>query len=167
MERLTWLGAQQRFPDGVPAPIRQTINHELKFVADLKYAPYFLTVYDNVRYARNNEILCQGRGSVTNSNVCYCLGIIEVGPERADLLFERFISPERNESPDIDVDFEYKRQEEVVQNIYQKYGRERSGIAKSISTYCSRSAMREVGKVFGLTEDTVGALLGTVWVRFR
>ena len=163
LERLTWLGAQQRFPDGVPAPIRQTINHELKIIADLKYAPYFLTVYDIVRFARNNKILCQGRGSAANSSVCYCLGVTEVDPVKVDLLFERFISPERNEPPDIDVDFEHERREEVIQYIYQKYSRERSGIAASVRTYRSRSAMREVGKVFGLTEDIVGALSGTVW----
>ena len=163
LERLTWIGAQQRFPDGIPDPIRQTINHELSIITDLKYAPYFLTVYDIVRFAREQNILCQGRGSAANSNVCYCLGITEVDPAKVDLLFERFISPERNEPPDIDVDFEHERREEVIQYIYQKYGRERAGISATVSTYRSRSAMREVGKVFGLTEDIVGALSGTVW----
>ena len=122
-----------------------------------------MTVYDIVRFAREQNILCQGRGSAANSNVCYCLGITEVDPAKVDLLFERFISPERNEPPDIDVDFEHERREEVIQYIYQKYGRERAGISATVSTYRSRSAMREVGKVFGLTEDIVGALSGTVW----
>ncbi len=165
LERLTEEGAQRRYPDGVPDKVGKTISHELKLVADLDYAPYFLTVYDIVRFARTRGILCQGRGSAANSAVCFCLGITEVDPERADLLFERFISPERREPPDIDVDFEHERREEVIQYIYAKYGRERAGLAATVITYRSRSALREVGKVFGLSEDAAGALSGMVWGR--
>ncbi|MEP3277930.1 MAG: error-prone DNA polymerase [Stappiaceae bacterium] len=163
LERLTWEGTKNRFPDGLPDGVEKTINHELKLIAELEYAPYFLTVYDIVRFARDKEILCQGRGSAANSAVCFCLGITEVDPRRADLLFERFISPERREPPDIDVDFEHERREEVIQYIYEKYGRDRAGLAATVITYRSRSAVREVGKVFGLSEDAVGALSGTVW----
>jgi len=165
LERLTLEGAKRRYPEGVPDKIRATIDHELKLVADLDYAPYFLTVYDIVRFARTRGILCQGRGSAANSVVCFCLGITEVDPTRADLLFERFISPERREPPDIDVDFEHERREEVIQYIYAKYGRERAGLAATVITYRSRSALREVGKVFGLSEDAIASLAGTVWGR--
>ncbi|CTQ69248.1 error-prone DNA polymerase [Roseibium alexandrii] len=165
LERLTLEGAKRRYPEGVPDKIRSTIDHELKLVADLDYAPYFLTVYDIVRFARTRGILCQGRGSAANSVVCFCLGITEVDPTRADLLFERFISPERREPPDIDVDFEHERREEVIQYIYAKYGRERAGLAATVITYRSRSALREVGKVFGLSEDAISSLAGTVWGR--
>ncbi|EEE43213.1 error-prone DNA polymerase [Roseibium alexandrii] len=165
LERLTLEGAKRRYPEGVPNKIRSTIDHELKLVADLDYAPYFLTVYDIVRFARTRGILCQGRGSAANSVVCFCLGITEVDPTRADLLFERFISPERREPPDIDVDFEHERREEVIQYIYAKYGRERAGLAATVITYRSRSALREVGKVFGLSEDAIASLAGTVWGR--
>ncbi|MEP4768760.1 MAG: error-prone DNA polymerase [Roseibium sp.] len=165
LERLTEVGAKRRYPDGVPEKIRTTIDHELKLVAELEYAPYFLTVYDIVRFARTRSILCQGRGSAANSAVCFCLGITEVDPTRADLLFERFISPERREPPDIDVDFEHERREEVIQYIYAKYGRERAGLAATVTTYRSRSALREVGKVFGLSEDAISSLSGTVWGR--
>lgn len=163
LERLTAEGVRQRYPGGAPDKVKKAIAHELHLVAELEYAPYFLTVYDIVRFARSRGILCQGRGSAANSAVCFCLGITEVDPERADLLFERFISPERREPPDIDVDFEHERREEVIQYIYEKYGRERAGLAATVITYRTRSALREVGKVFGLSEDAIGALSGTVW----
>jgi DNA-directed DNA polymerase III PolC len=156
-------GATKRYPQGVPEKVRAAIAHELALITQLSYAPYFLTVYDIVRYARSQGILCQGRGSAANSAVCFCLGITEVDPGRADLLFERFISPERREPPDIDVDFEHERREEVIQYIYGKYGRERAGIAATIISYRGRSAIREVGKAFGLSEDTIGALSSSIW----
>ena len=156
-------GARQRYPDGIPEKVRAGIAHELKLIAQLDYAPYFLTVHDIVRYARAQGILCQGRGSAANSAVCFCLGVTEVDPARADLLFERFISPERREPPDIDVDFEHERREEVIQYIYRKYGRERAGIAATVISYRGRSAIREVGKAFGLSEDTIGALSSSIW----
>ncbi|MTH98083.1 error-prone DNA polymerase [Roseibium sp. RKSG952] len=165
LERLAEEGANTRYPDGVPKKVRLAISYELALVRELEYAPYFLTVHDVVRFARSRGILCQGRGSAANSVVCFCLGITEVDPERADLLFERFISPERREPPDIDVDFEHERREEVIQYIYEKYGRERAGLAATVITYRSRSALREVGKVFGLSEDAIGALAGMVWGR--
>ena len=132
-------------------------------IAALDYAPYFLTVHDIVRFARSRGILCQGRGSAANSAVCFCLGITEVDPARFDLLFERFISPERNEPPDIDVDFEHERREEVIQYLYQRYGRERAGLAAAVITYRTRSAIRETAKVFGLSDDVITALNGTAW----
>jgi error-prone DNA polymerase len=132
-------------------------------IAQLQYAPYFLTVHDIVNFARSRNILCQGRGSAANSAVCYCLGVTEVDPQRGDLLFERFISSERREPPDIDVDFEHERREEVIQYIYGKYGRERAGIAATVISYRGRSAIREVGKAFGLSEDTIGALSSSIW----
>jgi len=160
---LTYEGARQRYPHGLPDKVRASIEHELALIAQLQYAPYFLTVYDIVRYAHAQKILCQGRGSAANSAVCFCLAITEVDPERADLLFERFISPERREPPDIDVDFEHERREEVIQYIYGKYGRERAGIAATVISYRGRSAIREVGKAFGLSEDTIGALSSSIW----
>lgn len=163
LERLAEEGARQRFPAGLPEKILATLDHELKLIARLSFAAYFLTVHDIIRFARSRGILCQGRGSAANSVVCYCLGITEVSPETCGLLFERFISEERGEPPDIDVDFEHERREEVMQYIYNKYGRERAGLAATVITYRSRSAVREVGKVFGLSEDAVGALSGTVW----
>jgi len=158
-------GAKFRYPDGIPDRVRTKLAEELKIIAGRQYAPYFLTVHDIVRFARDpkNNILCQGRGSAANSVVCYCLGITEVDPAHANLLFERFISPNRNEPPDIDVDFEHERREEVMQYIYRKYTRERAGIAATVITYRTRSAIRDVGKVFGLSEDTVGALASTTW----
>ncbi|MDP2294142.1 MAG: DNA polymerase III subunit alpha [Pseudolabrys sp.] len=156
-------GAARRYPGGVPPPVRATLDHELALIAQLEYAPYFLTVHDIVRYARAQGILCQGRGSAANSAVCFCLGVTEVDPDRADLLFERFISPERREPPDIDVDFEHERREEVIQYIYGKYGRDRAGIAATVISYRGRSAIREVGKVFGLSEDAIGALASSIW----
>ena len=163
LTHLTYEGAAQRYPQGLPEKVRATIEHELALIAQLQYAPYFLTVYDIVRYARSQKILCQGRGSAANSAVCFCLGVTEVDPDRADLLFERFISPERREPPDIDVDFEHERREEVIQYIYGKYGRERAGIAATVISYRGRSAIREVGKAFGLSEDTIGALSSSIW----
>ena len=163
LTHLTYEGAAKRYPQGLPEKVRATIEHELTLIAQLQYAPYFLTVYDIVRFARSQKILCQGRGSAANSAVCFCLGVTEVDPDRADLLFERFISPERREPPDIDVDFEHERREEVIQYIYGKYGRERAGIAATVICYRGRSAIREVGKAFGLSEDTIGALSSSIW----
>ncbi|MGE3934403.1 MAG: error-prone DNA polymerase [Rhodospirillaceae bacterium] len=163
LERLTWAGAAERYPAGVPEKVQRALAHELALVADLNYAPYFLTVHDIVRYARRKGILCQGRGSAANSAVCYCLGITAVDPGRMDLLFERFISAERNEPPDIDVDFEHERREEVIQYVYARYGRARAGIAATVIHYRTRSAIRDVGKALGLSADTVDALAGTIW----
>ncbi|WP_310618460.1 error-prone DNA polymerase [Flexibacterium corallicola] len=165
LEHLVGEGVELRYPQGVPDKVLQTIRHELDLIEELEYAPYFLTVYDIVKFARSQNILCQGRGSAANSVVCFCLGITEVDPERADLLFERFISPERREPPDIDVDFEHERREDVIQYIYKKYGRERAGLAATVITYRSRSALREVAKVFGLSQEVGGALARTVWGR--
>jgi error-prone DNA polymerase len=161
--RLTREGAAWRYPAGVPAKVEASLAHELKLIRELRYEAYFLTVWDIVRFAKGEGILCQGRGSAANSAVCYCLGVTEVDPETSDLLFERFISPERGEPPDIDVDFEHERREQVIQYVYEKYGRDRAGIAATVITYRSRSAAREIGKVFGLSEDAVGALAGNVW----
>ncbi|MBN9021331.1 MAG: error-prone DNA polymerase, partial [Rhizobiales bacterium] len=163
LARLAAEGAAWRYPDGVPDKVRGMVAHELALIAQKQYALYFLTVHDIVRFARSREILCQGRGSAANSAVCFCLGITEVNPETSDLLFERFISPERDEPPDIDVDFEHERREEVMQYIYGKYGRDRAGIAATVISYRTRSALREVGKAFGLSDDTIGALSGTIW----
>jgi len=163
LERLTRAGAGARYPEGVPDKVERQLAHELALVAELGYAPYFLTVHDIVREARARGILCQGRGSAANSAVCYCLGITSVDPARLDLLFERFISAERGEPPDIDVDFEHERREEVIQYIYGKYGRDRAALAATVISYRSKSAIREVGKVLGLSEDVTGALAGTVW----
>ncbi|HME30787.1 MAG TPA: error-prone DNA polymerase [Pseudolabrys sp.] len=160
---LTYENAAHRYPQGIPDKVRANLEHELKLIAQLQYAPYFLTVHDIVRFARSQGILCQGRGSAANSAVCYCLGVTEIDPDRADLLFERFISPERREPPDIDVDFEHERREEVIQYIYRKYGREHAGIAATVISYRGRSAIREVGKAFGLSEDTIGALSSSIW----
>ncbi|MEM6763244.1 MAG: error-prone DNA polymerase, partial [Pseudomonadota bacterium] len=161
--RLTYDGVEKRFPGGASPDVMKTIAHELDLIAKLDYAPYFLTVYDVVRFARERGILAQGRGSAANSAVCFCLGITEVDPTRGDLLFERFISPERREPPDIDVDFEHERREEVIQYVYDKYGRDRAGIAATVITYRARSAAREIGKALGLSEDAVSALSGTIW----
>ena len=163
LERLVAIGLEQRYPEGAPQKVLAAIAHETKLIARLAYAPYFLTVYDIVRFARSKGILCQGRGSAANSAICYCLGITEVNPEKVDLLFERFISEERQEPPDIDVDFEHERREEVIQYIYSKYGRERAGLAATVISYRARSAIRDVGKVFGLSEDAITALSGTRW----
>ncbi|HLJ18766.1 MAG TPA: error-prone DNA polymerase, partial [Stellaceae bacterium] len=163
LEQLTAEGARERYPDGVPDKIAKQLAHELALIAELRYAPYFLTVHDIVRFARSRDILCQGRGSAANSAVCYCLGITAVDPARLDLLFERFISAERNEPPDIDVDFEHERREEVIQYIYGKYGRERAGLAATVICYRSRGAIREVGKTLGLSPDVTERLAKTIW----
>jgi error-prone DNA polymerase len=163
LEAFAEAGARARYPKGVPERTREALAHELALIAALGYAPYFLTVHDIVRFARTRGILCQGRGSAANSAVCFCLGITEVDPARFDLLFERFISPERNEPPDIDVDFEHERREEVIQYIYRRYGRERAGLAAAVTTYRTRSAIRETAKVFDLSDDVIAALNGTTW----
>ena len=163
LEGLTWQGAKQRYPKGVPDKVKKILKNEFDLISKRNYAPYFLTVHDIVTYAKSEKILCQGRGSAANSAVCYCLGITAVDPTEIDLLFERFVSMERNEPPDIDVDFEHERREEVIQYVYQRYGRERAGLAATVITYRSRSAVREVGKVMGLSEDVTSALAGTVW----
>jgi error-prone DNA polymerase len=151
LAQLVAVGAQQRYPQGTPPHVADLVAHELAIIADLQYEAYFLTVYDLVRYARERGILCQGRGSAANSAVCYCLGVTSVNPECADVLFERFISRERNEAPDIDVDFEHERREEVLQYLYQKYGRERAGLGAEVICYRSRSAVRDLGKALGFT----------------
>jgi len=165
LERLTWLGAEKRFPEGISPKTRDMIAHELRLIRELDYAAYFLTVHDIVRFARAQEppILCQGRGSAANSVVCYCLGITSVNPTEIDLLFERFISAERGEPPDIDVDFEHERREEVMQYIYEKYTRHRAGLAATVITYRARSAVREAGKAMGLSPDVISAMTGLVW----
>ena len=165
LARLTLAGARARYPQGMPEKVRASLAHELRVIAGLGYAPYFLTVHDIVRFARERGILCQGRGSAANSAVCFCLGVTAVDPARSDLLFERFVSAARDEPPDIDVDFEHERREEVIQYIYEKYGRERAGLAATVIRYRTRSAVREVGKALGLSEDTVTALAKTVWGR--
>ncbi len=161
-------GARRRYPpstypDGVPGHVTAAIAHELDLVRQMDYAPYFLTVHDIVRFARSRSILCQGRGSAANSTLCFCLGITEVDPALHDLLFERFISLDRKEPPDIDVDFEHERREEVMQYIYDHYGRAHAALTATVVTYRARSAVREVGKVFGLSEDAIGMLSGTIW----
>ncbi len=169
LEDLTWAGAQkrypkQRYPEGVPDHIKQRLGDELALIAKLGYAQYFLTVHDIVAYARDEkQILCQGRGSAANSAVCFCLGVTEVDPDKTQLLFARFISENRGEPPDIDVDFEHERREEVIQYIYKRYGRHRAAICSTVVHYRSRRAIREVGKVLGLTEDVTAALAKTVW----
>ncbi|MEM6415761.1 MAG: error-prone DNA polymerase [Pseudomonadota bacterium] len=163
LSKLAWNGAKWRYPDGVPSHVAKLIKKELCLIDDLGYAKYFLTVYDIVAWARKQEILCQGRGSAANSAVCYCLGITSVDPNETNLLFERFLSKERKEPPDIDVDFEHERREEVIQYIYQRYGRERAALTATVICYRPRSAVREVCKALGLTEDVAAALAGTVW----
>ena len=166
LDHLTWVGASRRWgADGVPQAVVEQLRHELKLIAKLDFARYFLTVHSIVDFARSLDppILCQGRGSAANSAVCYCLGITAVDPSVNELLFERFISEERKEPPDIDVDFEHERREEVIQHIYAKYGRDRAGIAATVIHYRPRSAIREVGKVMGLSEDTTAALASTIW----
>jgi error-prone DNA polymerase len=155
---LTWRGANKRYPNGVPEKVRALIEHELALIAELRYEAYFLTVWDLVRFARSRGILCQGRGSAANSAVCFCLGVTSVDPERMDVLFERFISRERNEAPDIDVDFEHERREEVIQYVYEKYGRDRAGMTAEVITYRFRSAVRDVGKALGFSLDEVDRL---------
>ena len=154
---LSWQGAQGRYPQGIPAEVAGQIHKELDLIGDCGYEMYFLTVHDIVRYARSEGILCQGRGSAANSVVCYCLGITAVPPEQSHLLFERFISRERREPPDIDVDFEHSRREEVIQYIYGKYGRERAALTAVVASYRTRSALRDVGKALGVDARLVDA----------
>ena len=163
LEDLTWAGAKTYFGDDLDDRLRAVLNKELALIAELNYAHYFLTVHDIVRYARSQGILCQGRGSAANSAVCYVLGITSVDPTKIDLLFERFISKERLEPPDIDVDFEHSRREEVMQYVYRRYGRHRAAIIATVIHYRPRSAIRDVGKALGLTEDVTAVLADTVW----
>ena len=160
---LTWQGAQEHFGELLPEKTVAAIHHELAFIREMDYAPYFLTVYDIVRFAREQKILCQGRGSDANSTVCYCLGITSVDPTKFDLLFERFISSARNEPPDIDVDFEHERREEVIQYIYRKYGRDRAAIVATVTQQHQKGAIRDVGKAMGLSVDTLNRLSGSIW----
>ena len=164
LERLTWEGAAKRFPEGVPEAIAATIRSELKLIDEKHYAAYFLTVHDIVRFARyERNILCQGRGSAANSTVCFCLEITEVDPRKANLVFGRFISTERDEPPDIDVDFEHERREEVMQYVYQKYGGRRTGLTANVISYRSKSAMRETAKAFGISDDVINAFNQLNW----
>ncbi len=163
LTHLTWQGAARLFGERIPEKVRATIQYELNFIGQMSYAEYFLTVYDIVRYAREQKILCQGRGSAANSTVCYCLGITSVDPSKFDLLFERFISSARNEPPDIDVDFEHERREEVMQYIYRKYGRDRAAVVATVTQLHHKGAIRDVGKAMGLSVDTVNRLSGLIW----
>ncbi|MEQ9409218.1 MAG: error-prone DNA polymerase [Fuerstiella sp.] len=158
LSNLTWHGARQRYPGGVPGKVRELIRHELSLIAEMQYEAYFLTVYDIVRFARSRQILCQGRGSAANSAVCFCLGVTSVDPDRIDVLFERFISRERDEAPDIDVDFEHERREEVLQYLYNRYGRDRAGMTGVVVTYRPRSAVRDVAKALALSADRIDKL---------
>lgn len=158
LRHLAYAGAPGRYPNGLPDAVRTQIEHELTLIAELQYEPYFLTVADIVRFARERGILCQGRGSAANSAVCYCLGITEVDPSRMSVLFERFISKERNEPPDIDVDFEHQRREEVMQYIYNKYGRDRAALTATVVSYRPRSALRDVGKALGVDQQRLDRL---------
>ncbi len=152
LEKLTWEGTARRYPDGVPEKVVKLLQHELQLIEELKYASYFLTVYSIVRFSRSKDILCQGRGSAANSAVCFVLGITSIDPDQSDLLFERFVSQERKEPPDIDVDFEHERREEVVQWIYETYGRDRAALTSTVIRYRARGAVRDVGKALGLSE---------------
>ncbi|MBT8426612.1 MAG: PHP domain-containing protein, partial [Erythrobacter sp.] len=166
LESETWKGAEWRYPAGIPDSVRETLHKELALIGKMDLARYFLTIKDIVDFARNKvdpPILCQGRGSAANSAVCYCLGITSVDPAQHQLLFDRFISEDRKEPPDIDVDFEHERREEVIQYLYRKYGRHRAGLCATVIHYRPRMAIREVGKAMGLTEDVTAALAKTVW----
>ncbi|MBF9194625.1 error-prone DNA polymerase [Microvirga terrestris] len=163
LERLTWQGAKRRFPDGLPDRVAAQLRHELTLIEELQYAPYFLTVHSIVQFARGRGILCQGRGSAANSAVCYVLGITEIDPVRSGLLFERFISQERREPPDIDVDFEHERREEVIQWVFETYGRHRAALTAVVTRFQAKGAVREVGKVLGIPEDVTKALSRLVW----
>ncbi len=163
LERQVAESVPLRYPDGLPPDVDRQLRHELRLIADLDYAPYFLTVNSIVRFARGKDILCQGRGSAANSAVCYVLGITSIDPVRSGLLFERFISAERREPPDIDVDFESERREEVIQWVYQRYGRDRAALCATVMRFRARGAVRDVGKVMGLSEDVTGALASQVW----
>lgn len=160
---LAWKGAEDFYGLPLPEKVVAAINHELQFVQEMDYAAYFLTVYDIVRFARERGILCQGRGSAANSTVCFCLGITSVDPTKFDLLFERFISSARNEPPDIDVDFEHERREEVIQYIYEKYGRDRSAIVATVTQLHQKGAVRDVAKVMGMSVDAINKLSSSIW----
>ena len=163
LEKLTWEGVAQRYPAGAPARVSDQVGKELALIAELAYAPYFLTVYNIVRFARSQKILCQGRGSAANSAVCYVLGITAIDPAESRLLFSRFLSRARDEPPDIDVDFEHERREEVIQWIYAHYQRDKAALCATVIRYRARGAIRDVGRVFGLPEDVLGALTGLIW----
>jgi error-prone DNA polymerase len=163
LEQLTWDGAQHRYPDGVPDKVKANLRHELELIEKLGYAPYFLTVDAIVRYARSQDILCQGRGSAANSAVCYVLGITSIDPDHNNLLFERFVSQERQEPPDIDVDFEHERREIVMQWVFDTYGRDRAALCSTVIRYRAKGAIRDVGKALGLTEDLIKVLSSQVW----
>jgi error-prone DNA polymerase len=163
LEKLTWEGAAERYPEGLPDSVRATLLHELDLIGKLNYAPYFLTVNSVVRFARSKEILCQGRGSAANSAVCFVLGITSIDPDRNDLLFERFVSEERHEPPDIDVDFEHERREIVMQWIFETYGRDHAALCSTVTRYRTKGAVRDVGKALGLTEDVIKMLSSQVW----
>ena len=162
LRKLTEEGLERRFPDGIPPKARELVEKELKLIAELRYEAFFLTVHDVVRFARDKGILCQGRGSAANSMVCYALGITEVGPDKLEMLFERFISRERDEPPDIDVDFEHERREEVIQHVYGKYGRERAALAATVICYRPKSALRDIGKALGLPLPEVDRLASSI-----
>jgi error-prone DNA polymerase len=163
LEKVTWEGAEQRYPEGVPDKVVGILRHELRLIETLQYAPYFLTVNSIVRFARSKDILCQGRGSTANSAVCYVLGITSIDPERNDLLFERFVSEERREPPDIDVDFEHERREIVMQWVFETYGRDHAALCSTVIRYRSKGALRDVGKALGLPEDLIKMLSSQVW----
>ncbi|QMU58721.1 MAG: DNA polymerase III subunit alpha [Boseongicola sp.] len=163
LSRLAYEGLRWRYPAGAPGHVRTLLQHELTLIAKLNYEPYFLTVRDVVAFARSRGILCQGRGSAANSVVCYCLGVTSVSPEIGTMVFERFVSEARDEPPDIDVDFEHERREEVIQHIYERYGRHRAGLCATVVHYRGKRAIREVGKVMGLSEDTIGAISSQLW----
>ena len=163
LEDLTWEGAGRRYSNSIPKKVADQLREELRLIAKLGYARYFLTVHDVVRFARSEKILCQGRGSAANSAVCFCLGVTEIDPAKSNLLFARFISEERREPPDIDVDFEHERREQVIQYVYDRYGREYAAICATVIHYRSRRAIREVGAAMGLTPDVTAALAKTVW----
>ncbi len=163
LKRLAYEGLNWRYPDGAPDRVHEMLEHELTLIAKLRYEPYFLTVNDIVQFARSQNILCQGRGSAANSVVCFCLGVTSVSPEMGTMVFERFVSEARNEPPDIDVDFEHERREEVIQWIYERYGRHRAGLCATVIHYRGKRAVREVGKAMGLSNDTLGALSSQIW----
>ncbi|MGB8856871.1 MAG: error-prone DNA polymerase [Burkholderiales bacterium] len=167
LRRLAYEGVTIRYPQGLPDKVRDIIEYELALISEMGYEPYFLTVYDIVKFARERGILCQGRGSAANSAVCYCLGITEVDPGRMSVLFERFISKERNEPPDIDVDFEHERREEVIQYLFAKYGRDRAAITATVSTYHAKGALRDVGKALGFSLDQVDRLSAAMTLRYE
>ena len=163
LRRLAEAGLDWRYPDGAPNRVRAMMEHELTLIAKLRYEPYFLTVNDVVAFARSRGILCQGRGSAANSVVCYCLGVTSVSPEIGTMVFERFVSEARDEPPDIDVDFEHERREEVIQWIYERYGRHRAGLCATVIHYRTKRAIREVGRAMGLSEDILGAMTSQIW----